>query len=1459
MRGATKAWFRAMVMVGVCVFCIFVSANWGGEAGASVRNTGTGAPDILAGWQEWVLHEQQRDFCPAVADDGGSRVCAFPSQVAVTMKGGGAAFEMLVHVYARERVRLPQAKDVWPQDVVFLSPEGGASPALVLEHGGGPSLLLEPGTHRIQGFLPWAEAPELLRLPPAVGVVTLTRPEGVEPFPDLAEDGALRLATTAPVEERPEDGLEVEIFRLIEDDLPMRVVTLLRLQVSGRARRIELPNVLPADSSPLAVQSPLPLSFAPKDGVFVQARPGRFDLRITSRLPGPVEALGPQPAPFGREFWAFQAHDDLRVVEIHGAPDVDPKTTDLPPEWQGFPAFLVEPGAVVGFKEMHRGAPDAAPDSLEIFRTIWLDFDGKGLTVQDNVNGAIRRDWTLRMLPPGDLGRVSLQGDDQPVVLLGEEPLPGVEIRNGSVNLVAESRYEGFSGELPSTGWDREFDRVTAELRLPPGWRLFTAQGVDGVTQSWISQWTFLDILLCLLIAMLMVVLRVWWLGVLGLLFLLLGYQEPDAPQLTWLFLLGALALVRVFHMQARLSDYHTGRRFALMLYAVALVAMAVTAVPFIYDQVRTGLFPQLEQLPYQYTPPRPAMLGAGAPDMKTTSEPMEMAEDLAVEPESEYGAEYLSKSMRRAPAPAPMKQERAKAPKALMYDPEALVQTGPGLPSWSWRTVSLQWNGPVARGETMSLTLLSPGWGLALSVARVVLLVVVLLLLVDLRPMLRGFAASMTKAAPDVVTFALLSTLLLAAPAVWAATSSPEAAREVRQQEQRPQEQRPQLQIEMGSQLPPSPDGVEATAFPPSWLLEEYKQRLLEPAPCFPDCLSSPHLAVDVGEQRLRLVYTVHAAAHTLAPLPEISERWQPATVLLNEAPARDLYRDKGRLFCALEPGEHRIVLEGPTPKGLSFQIALPLQSRQGEVTAPGWIVQGLGAAGDIQGSLRLAREKADAGGARAPGETYRIPPFLHVERSVTMGLQWTVSTVVRRVSPPGEPVHLKIPLLPGESVLSEDVKVLDGLAQVQFKPGQQELSWNSSMEQGDSLGLRAPSGVPWVETWTLSPSHIWHLEVEGVPAVSVLDDAGNWRPTWRPWPGEEVTLAVSRPKAAPGAAMTIQKAELEMRPGQRLDQNELRLEIRASRGLRHVFTLPADAELTGLRASGRDLPLVGGAPGSVEVPIRPGMQEVRISWRQPREGVGRIQPPQVDLGHPAVNADVRMHVPQDRWILLTSNGPLLGPAVTYWPYLVAALIFAWILNFLPWTPLRLWHWFVLAVGLSQLSPFPALLAVAWLPLLGLKRERYPREGWFVYDVLQLSLAGLVTVGLVCLYIAVENGLLGMPAMQVQGNGSYGQELIWTQDRVGSLLPRPVVLTAPLWMFRVLMLAWSLWLAVYLLKWLRWGWDCLCEGELLRKPRFKRSEGLPFAGRKGGGTPGQQPVEQDDFRLEDADAPERG
>lgn len=1452
-----SAFFAALLMFMAWAVCPGVSeaaAKQPHMQPASTQDAGSSfeldVPPQLEVWKGWVLHDNKEYFCPAVGNNPKDKVCMFPTSIAIEVTGGGfagktggARFEMLVHAYEKGTVSLPyvaQAPVAWPQEVAV-----NDAPGLVQDANGRPTLQLAPGEWRITGELSWSEAPEVLQLPENAALVRLSRNGSNVSFPDLSPGGRLRLADKADEGDakRPEDAYSVRIFRLVEDTLPMRVTTLLRVDVSGRARRVHLENVLPEGGVPLQVNSPLPLSFSGKQGVYLQVRPGSFDVRITSRLEGPVESLGPVNAPYGMEFWAFASQDALRVVEVQGVPGVDPQTTDMPKDWQRYPAYMVEPGATVSFKEMHRGAPESMPDRLSIERTIWLDFDGTGASVRDTINGKVHSDWTLAMLRPGDLGRATMRGKDQPVVMLAGDVddrarLPGVELRHSDVELTAESCYEGvfgsLGGTLPVTGWDREFDNVTAFLHLPPGWRLLTASGMDYVDASWFSRWSLLDIFLCLVIVLAIVKLRSPVPGLAALVLLALSWQEPGAPRQVWLFLLAALALYKLFSNYERLAAYAAGRRIALWCYSVAMVAMVVVAVPFIYTQISWGLFPQLEDSHYGSGVRYDAVMlqeQAMAPEPSA-----DMAEEMNVE---SYSVGSMAK--RSAPAPARMAGNGAvskpKAP-ALMYDPEALVQTGPGLPDWTWRGVELRWSGPVAKAETMHFVLLSPGWNLALSIIRVLLLLFVLFKLLDLRAFRMtpvGGATSKTAAAAAAV----LLLLFAAQPAM--------AVRPAQQQQQQQQ-----------AQVLPSPvigqEGEGGGLFPPKSMLDELQQRLLEPASCFPSCLSSPRMRLRLEGGGLWLMVEVHSGAHTAAPLPRVSDRWTPETVLVDDAPATDIFRNGEDLYVALEPGVHRVVLAGPTPEGLSFQVSFPLQSRQGAVEATGWSVQGLGQAGELEGSLRLARNKEAAGFAAkevAPErETYRIPPFMKVERVITLGLEWEARTVVRRVSPPGEPVHLEVPLLAGESVLSEDVRVKDGKAVVQLSPGQGEIVWESRLEKAPVLTLTAPEDVPWVETWQLVPSHIWHLDIKGIPSVDKLAADGSWRPTWRPWPGESVNVDVSRPQAAPGKSMTIEKVQLTQRVGQRLDENELLFSIRSSKGGRHTIALPEDAELTGLTASGRDLPLVSAAPGEVEFPVQPGTQDVVVRWRQPRDGMVAVSPPAVNLKHGAVNANVTVEMPQDRWILWTSGGPLLGPAVQYWTYLFAALVFALGLGALPWTRLARWQWFLLAVGLSQLDPIPAMIAVAWLPLLGLRREHYPEKGWFSFDVLQLVLLGMVTAGLVALYFAVERGLLGLPAMQVAGNGSYDGMLQWTADRVNETLPVPTVYSAPLWCFRVVMLAWSLWLAVSLLSWLRWGWDCFSTGGVMRSAKMPQHRGLKKH---------RQPVDaavasqDNDFQLEDA------
>jgi hypothetical protein len=61
---------------------------------------------------------------------------------------------------------------------------------------------------------------------------------------------------------------------------------------------------------------------------------------------------------------------------------------------------------------------------------------------------------------------------------------------------------------------------------------------------------------------------------------------------------------------------------------------------------------------------------------------------------------------------------------------------------------------------------------------------------------------------------------------------------------------------------------------------------------------------------------------------------------------------------------------------------------------------------------------------------------------------------------------------------------------------------------------------------------------------------------------------------------------------------------------------------------------------------------------------------------------------------------------------------------------------------------------------------------------------------------------------MHVTGNGSATQSLHWFTDRSADALPQASAISLPLWVYKVLMLAWALWLANALIGWLREGFS---------------------------------------------------
>ncbi|MBS3963658.1 MAG: hypothetical protein KGZ80_04020 [Methylomonas sp.] len=1305
-------------------------------------------PDVLKPWAAWVMHDDTTASCPFLFQDAAQRQCRWsgPLQLVLTKQGG--RFESDWTLYRDGWLPLPGNHDHWPQQVRV-----DQNAATVTPHDGQPSLYLSAGHHRISGVFQWDGLPKSLALPAETGLISLSI-DGHDVLHPRIERGEVWLAVAhAMPAGDAHDSLAIQVFRQVIDDTPMRIITRIELQASGSAREIDLPHAMLPGLVAVRLDSALPARLDTDGRLRVQLRPGRWIIDLTARHDTPVSSL-----PFTvtsdiwpvAEIWAFQAMPALRLVEIENLASIDPSQTNMPVEWQQLPAYRIENGQSMTFRVIRRGDPDPEPNQLKLHRTLWLDFDGGGYSVSDRIDGRMTQGWRLNAQPELLLGQVVLSGRNQLITRLASGQ-QGVEVRLGQIQLQADSRIEHDIGRLNAVGWQHGFRQAEAVLNIPPGWRLLAVSGVDNQPDTWLTRWTLLDLFLVLIAAL--AISRLWSLpwGLLALVGLSLIWHEADAPRWVWLNLLAALALLRV------LPDNRFARWCRIYRNLCGLLLILIT-VPFMIGQFRLALYPQLER-PWQpvTTAYDQAAAGETVEDMAAPAIQMrEQAEYLAPQTAGKLASPYDD-----AAAPA--------SPGATHFDridPDASLQTGPGLPQWQWQRVELRWNGRVDAGQSVRLWYLPPFASALLHVLQALVTALLALRLLDL------LNARWRLSRP------LLSLCLLLP---WLLTSSPDANAD----------------------------------FPDQALLEQLKQRLTTAPDCLPSCAHLARLDVDAQAETLTLTLEIHARQTVAVPLPVAWAQWLPQRVEVDGKPSSTLRRhDDDGLWLALAAGVHRVVMTGRHAVADKLTLPLPLAPGYTQAQADGWDVGGVFEQGRAGPQLELVRRQPLIAHDRASLQASAMPAFVQVIRTLQLGLDWQIATQVVRMAGNDTAVTLELPLLAGEAVTTPGIRLKGDKVIVSLAAGQTELSWQSRLEQRELITLHSPEHADWHEVWRLDVGPVWHVESEGLPVVHHQDAQGIWLPEWRPWPGEQLLLHLSRPEAVAGPTLTIDRSELVVHPGKRSQQVTLNLMLRSSKGDRHVVVLPDDAVLQTVSIDGVSQP-VRQSGNTVDVPVRPGAQHIKLDWQQAEALTPLFTTPAVELGTTSVNNHIKAVLGDDRWVLFTL-GPHFGPAALIWGLLVVLVLLSLGLSRIPVTPLKTRQWLLLLVGLSQIGVLGGLV-VAWLLALGLRKQQvieYERH----FNLAQIGLGVLTLTALLLLFAAVQQGLLGQPDMQITGNQSHAFDLNWYQDRAEARLPTATIVSVPMTVYRLLMLGWSLWMAIALLDWLRWGWGCYSTGGLWRK-----------------------------------------
>lgn len=1333
-------------------------------------------PPPLRDWQDWVLHDVPQHACPFLANQSpgaDSYQCAWPGRLALDAGKDGASFSLAVHVDAPSWVALPGDEHAWPQSVT-----SNNQPAVVLQHDDQPMLRLAPGDYQLRGTLPWSERPARLRVPTEIGLVALSV-DGAAVSRVERNGDELTLGEAAAAQ-RAADALSLRVYRELADGLPATLQTQLQLDVAGSAREVLLGPALPAGFVATALAGDLPARLESDGRLRVQLRPGHWLLTLDARATAPLEkvALKLPAAPWPRqETWSYRDDPALRGSRAEGQ-GIDAAQAGVPGEWSDLPAFALNDGAGLSIVAGARGDEGGKGDQIRLQREMWLDFDGGGLRTADHLTGALRHHQRLDTTAPWQLQRAS-EGGTPLLVSKGSDGRSGVELRTRQLDLDAGLRLPARGGAIPSSGWQLPLEGISANLHLPFGYRLIAAPGADYAPDTWVAQWSLLDLFVLALVALLAGRLLGWRWAVLAALYLALGRHEEGAPLWTLAVVLLLALLLRALP-EGRLRAVARGA-------AIAVFALAVLwSLPFAARQLQYALHPQLEQsergevVRVEFVQPPPKMV------LRKEPPPVEEEVSANAAPPPPPAPPAPPSDIRQlaepvAPAqPSPRMNAKASVLSSVVvsgssmqtpglndFDSRSTIQAGAGTPSWDQgNDYELGWSGPVSAEQTTRL-LIAPRWLVRLlRVAMIALLAALLArLLASLRPWRLPWPAAR---GANVAGALLLAVALL-------------------------------------------PSLSHAQSLPNQQLLDQLKARLTEPPKCAPDCASVARAQLQANGDALDVALDVDAGATVALPLPQPDAALQLLAASVDGHPAA-LARDGDDALLRLDRGVHRVDLRYRIGAADSASLDFALRPQLVAFSGQGWSLDGVDGGRMLGDSLALQRVRVADDGAPMVA-TQDFPPYVRLTRRLLLGVDWQVENTVERIAPANGGFSLSLPLLPGEHPQGDGALVKNGRIDVTFNAGSNQVRWISRLDHSPKLALTAPALGERAEVWEVVAAPMWHVDAQGVPTSA---SAAGLR--FQPLPGETLQLGFSQPAAVDGGSLAFDNVRVHSKAGERSTETTLALTARSTRGGEHAIVLPAGAELLEASRDGEPLNLAV-RNGKLGLPLLPGTHDYRVRLREPHGIATRVSTSSFALDAPTANIASELDLPQDRWVLWTW-GPTTGPAVLYWSQLAVLLLVAWLLARHAPTPLRLRHWLLLGLGFSAFAWGAFALVVAWLILTGLRARWTPAERLpsTRFNLVQLGLALLTVLALAVLVAAVPKGLLGLPDMHVAGNGSDAWHLRWFADQGNGVLPAGGVLSVSLWFYKLAMLAWALWLAFALIGWLQWAFAAWTHGGYWRR-----------------------------------------
>ncbi len=260
---------------------------------------------------------------------------SWPAKLAYEIQPDGVRFTASAELMEKGRIQLPSAAGILPKEISAQDQLGVSVPYVIQNNKDEVFVELSKGKFLIRGLLPISNVPSELPVPPDFALVTIRGMDNPENISLERSQSTVRIKQKKTGQAH--DSLSVSIFRRIKDDSPLFITTLLRLNVSGRARSVPLGRILPEQAVPIAVNSVLAFHLSTHGDLSLQLLPGQYDITVDAVIPQPVSSIKLSAAPSSllpqEELWSWVSNPLFRSVKLSGATSVGAQVTQVPQEW----------------------------------------------------------------------------------------------------------------------------------------------------------------------------------------------------------------------------------------------------------------------------------------------------------------------------------------------------------------------------------------------------------------------------------------------------------------------------------------------------------------------------------------------------------------------------------------------------------------------------------------------------------------------------------------------------------------------------------------------------------------------------------------------------------------------------------------------------------------------------------------------------------------------------------------------------------------------------------------------------------------------------------------------------------------------------------------------------------------------------------------------------------------------